>query len=122
MLTGEMAAGMMTQQTLKDKVQTSKDELKQLKSDDDLVKQRENRISQMMRVMESWDDRYDLKIEQLEKRLQSRQFGFGGCKEDQLTWSGGCITAWLQITWRTATWSDRPTWSGRRKRAKRIRW
>ena len=40
-------------QNLKDKVQALEDEVKQLKFDDDLVKQRENRITQMMGVMES---------------------------------------------------------------------
>ena len=41
-------------QNLKDKVQALEDEVKQLKFDDDLVKQRENRTTQMMEVMESW--------------------------------------------------------------------
>ena len=62
-------------QHLKDQVQALEDEVKQLKFDDDLVKQRENRITQMMGVMESWEERNDLKIKQLEKRLHSHPPG-----------------------------------------------
>ena len=62
-------------QHLKDQVQALEDEVKQLKFDDDLVKQRENRITEMMRAMESWEERNDLKIKQLEKRLHSHPPG-----------------------------------------------
>ena len=44
----EMAAGMMIQENLKDNVQTLEDEVQQLKSDNDFVTQRENRMYQMM--------------------------------------------------------------------------
>ena len=62
-------------QHLKDQVQALEDEVKQLKFDDDLVKQRENRITEMMRVMESLEERNSLKIKQLEKRLHSHPPG-----------------------------------------------
>ena len=47
-------------QHLKDQVQALDDEVKQLNFYNDLVKQRENRITQMMGVMESWPERNDL--------------------------------------------------------------
>ena len=62
-------------QHLKDQVQALEDEVKQLKFDHDLVKQRENRITEMMRAMESLEERNSLKIKQLEKRLHSHPPG-----------------------------------------------
>ena len=66
-----MAAGMMIQQILKHSVQTLEAEVQHVNFDEDLVKQREKPISQMMGVMEYWETSSDLKFENLEKRLHS---------------------------------------------------